>query len=562
MKKYFIKTTAFCIAALLCATMAACGRHGDDSGRHDIKIDESMAQLYVYNFGGGYGSAWLDAAKARFESEHSGDEFTDGAGKKKKGVQIVYINQKTYDLDTRLKANQEEIYFGESVNYYMLKNMGALGDITEAVTSPLTEYGENKSIEDKMTDEQKNYLKIDGRYYAVPHYSGFTGLIYNVDLFDEQCWYFAKEKSGKNLEDNFIADINEERSTGPDGVYGTFDDGLPATYDEFFTLCDYIKQNATPVIWNGLARGDYFAAFAVDLATDFEGVEQMMLNYTLSGTADSLLNDKSERETLEINDDNGYELARQEGILRSLEFCEKLIKDENYRQEGAFKGSYSHIMAQADFLNAGHDGYTPDAAMLLDGVWWEMEAADMFDTMVRETGNENFDKHHRRFGFMPLPKANEAKVREAAAAPADGKYCIYDHMDSLCFLKSNTEEWKKPLALDFIRFVNTDRSLCEFTAITDTLKALNYTMSEEDMAKLTYYGKSLMQYKNAARVIYPHSVNPKYLNNFTFFGYIDSYSALLDGSECKYFTTAFHEQNTTAEEYFKGIRAYRRRRWN
>lgn len=100
----------------------------------------------------------------------------------------------------------------------------------------------------------------DGKthYYAIPHYSAYTGIIYDIDLFDENLYYFAKTPTGSALEELFVADNTVARSAGPDGVEGTDDDGLPATYDEFFKLCEYIKQGAaTPLVWTGANYKDY-----------------------------------------------------------------------------------------------------------------------------------------------------------------------------------------------------------------------------------------------------------------------------------------------------------------
>ena len=42
------------------------------------KIDETRTQLYVYNHFGGYGSDWINAAKARYEELHKNDVYEEG----------------------------------------------------------------------------------------------------------------------------------------------------------------------------------------------------------------------------------------------------------------------------------------------------------------------------------------------------------------------------------------------------------------------------------------------------------------------------------------------------
>ena len=100
-----------------------------------------------------------------------------------------------------------------------------------------------------MFADQKSYLgrTVNGqtRYYAYPHYFTSFGITYNVELFDKKGYYFAEGYNPNgSLEDMFIGsegvEYGYEKTAGPDCESGTYDDGLPTTYDEFFLLCDYI----------------------------------------------------------------------------------------------------------------------------------------------------------------------------------------------------------------------------------------------------------------------------------------------------------------------------------
>ena len=111
-------------------------------------------------------------------------------------------------------------------------------DITEAVTEPLTEYGEQGSIEDKMTTQQQNWFKVNGSYYAIPHYEGYYGMFYDVDTFDERNLFMTDSGTFTNY---------SGRGKGVDGVAGTYDDGLPATYEEFL-------EEKQKIIESGVSR--------------------------------------------------------------------------------------------------------------------------------------------------------------------------------------------------------------------------------------------------------------------------------------------------------------------
>lgn len=549
---------------LVCLVAAGC----DPDTTGDEKIDPTKTQLYVYNFYGGYGSDWLSAAKKRFEEKHKDDENWEEG---KKGVQVIINNQKTSmgDVSSQILSNRDEVYFSEFSYYYTLKGMGVLGDITDVVTEKLTSYGEDRSIEEKLSDEQRDYYGVkegsETKYYALPHYAGYSGLIYNVELFDEEGYYFAKTPEGTSRDGKFVNEFNTEKSAGPDGVFDTFDDGLPATYEEFFILCDYIKDGGTtPVIWNGDDHIHYLNNLAQALQADYEGVDQSMLNYKLNGSATTLATvsngSVSINASTTFSESGAHILASQAGKYYGLSFLEKLIKNDKYHNALAFNTAYSHMNAQEDFIYAGHDGQTKPAAMLCDGVWWEMEAAESFKNMVDEKG-DGFSKYNRKFAFMPLPRATQAKVDEAAAAEENARYTLYDGIYSLCFMKANVEEWKKPLALDFIQFCNTDESLVEFTTVTNTVKALNYTLNEDEKRQLTNFGRSLVELKEASQIVYPFSTNTLYANNQSFFMTHSQFYSNVSGKEYQWPSLAMHEDNVTAEQYFNGMTKYYKDHW-
>lgn len=561
------KITACILTAMLCCSAAsACGTEGNEGTE---KIDNTRTQIYVYNFYGGFGSDWLSEAKKRFEELHKDDE---GWEEGKKGVQVMLNNKKEslMSISSQILGNRDEVYFTEYAYYYTLKAEGVLGDITDVVTGSLSDYGENGTILNKYSDEQKNYYGIeesDGtHYYALPHYSGYSGLIYNKDLFDSEGYYFAKTPSDSTRYGVFVDPYNTEKSAGPDGEYGTEDDGLPATYDEFFLLCDYIKDGGTtPVIWNGFDYKNYLNNLVQALAADYEGVDQSMMNYTFRGTPQNLVKSVDNGVAVtgageELTDANGWQLKKQAGNYYALSFLEKLMNNDAYHNTLAFNSSFSHMNAQEDFLYAGNDGQTRPIAMLCDGIWWEAEAKDTFKALTDSKGDK-FSKYNRHFGFMPLPHATAQKAEQTAGKPNDEKFTLYDGIYSLCFMKANVAEWKQPLVKDFIRFMYTDASLKEFTKITNTVKALNYTLSEADKAELTPFGRSLVELKDKSRIVYPFSNNSLYVNNQSFFATSQQYRSQIGSNTYEWCSEAIHEKKISAKDYFNGMETYYKDKW-
>ncbi len=562
MKKTLKKVLASVLAVMMCFSLFV-GCAPTDPGNEE-QIDVTRSQLYVFNFNGGYGSAWLEQAKLRYEELHKDDVYEPG----KKGIQ-VYINaQKTgvEALSSSIVDGRDEVFFTEYAYYYTLKNRGVLGDMTAAVTADLGAYGDpaGTTIESKLTAEQKNYYGVveeDGtHYYGIPHYAGYGGLMYNVDMFEQNKYYFTANPLSDDLADQFIYTADEERSAGPDGQTGTYDDGLPATYEQFWQLCEWIAQaGKTPVMWNGANNADYLNYLNRSLAVDYEGLDQMMINYTLEGTAETLgtINQNGEfvfdaQDTV-INNETGKELTRQAGKYHAIKFMEKLIKYSGgkYHNSNGFNTAFSHMDAQDDFIYAAFDGATKEAAMLVEGIWWQSEATQTFEDMTVSYGQEA-SKKNRNFAIMPLPKATADKVGEGVT--------LYDHIYSMTFIKPGMTGWKQEVALDFIKFLHTDSELVKFTQVTDTPKALTYTMSATEKQSLTSFGRSVVEMKERADIVYPYSTNATYINNQSFFA--DMFMSNVAGLDVQYAAKAFGESDViTAEDYFKGLYTYRDRNW-
>lgn len=571
MKKRLLATLAIALCAIFMFPLSACNQSDDPDSE---KVDPNRTQLYVCNYDGGYGTDWLYAVKKRFEEAYRDVSYE----KDKMGVQII-VNKdrrKANVLASQILDDKYEVYFTEEAYYYTLLNENhALGDITDAVTADLGAYGDTagKTILDKLSDEQLEYYGVDGsdgkkHFYGVPHYAGNMQIAYNVELFEEKGFYFKKgaDISGP-AEECFVAPkstaASEARSVGPDGREGTYDDGLPATYEEFYLLCDFIKQNScTPLLWSGEVYQYYLTGLMRMLASDFEGLQQMSLNYTLDGEAKTLGTIQNgqfvrDAQTTVIGDTNRHEIARQEGKYRALQFMQTITEQTNGVNKYAHAKSYNPVFlnkdAQTEYLFAGKDGVTGDIAMLVDGIWWQNEASATFERMVNAYGDE-YSSMHRKFATMPLPKASYGKVNEVKNS--DKTMTIYDQMLSLCFMKANVADWKKPLAYEFIKFVNSDASLVEFTQITNTPKALQYTMTEEQKAKMTPYGRSVMSQREHADIVYPYSNKTAFINNQASFGSL--FYSKINSTTNNYAPELLKDKRATAETWFSGMYEYQK----
>ena len=477
-------------------------------------------KLKVYSFTGGYGREWLDNLNSRYKAEKAGKEFTI-AGTTYDGIEIEVTTGKETMSSLSSSGAHYDVWFQEQVQYYNLVDADRnFADMTDVMTSE-NPYEPNKTLESKLTPEQKNFYKVNGeKYYGIPHYAGYVGLVYNKKYFADYGWYLKKGYSASNLENNpercFTADLND-RTNGPDGKAGSEDDGLPTTYAEFYALCEYIASMDFPAMtWSGKHRQGYLHWFLQSMTANYEGLEQMSLNFSFDGTAKNLIDVDANGNVTELDDlkinasENGYMLAKQAGKYYALDFLEELVDN---------RGTWLHADAMdinCEQTTAQNNFVTGNAAMLVEGCWWEMEADGTFDKMAQSGGDTALTKDD--FAWMPLPAATQAKANERAALAAAGKnpYTMIDTHNSLAFIGKDVSSEVYALAKDFIQFAYTDESLAEFSIITDTTKAVQYTMDATQKAKMSGFGRSLATMQENSDIVYSFSKETFYQANEAF----------------------------------------------
>lgn len=526
----------------------------------DEDADVAKTQLFVGNFDGGYGTEWLKKAIARFEDKYKEVSFEEG----KKGVQVMVNTSRSYVgqiLKDEIGGLKQDVFFTESVYYYDFVNQDLLLDITDVVEEPLSyefidgvvnTVTETKSIEDKMRDGHKNFLKTpEEKYFGLPFYEANYGFIYDVDLFDNELLYFAAEGTGNR--NGFVTDLDAPRSAGPDGdIETTYDNGLPATYEEFFRLADYmVRKNIVPITWAGNVQ-TYVSSLLTALWADFEGQEQMMLNYNFNGTATNIVDSFDGQgnpvtKSLEITIENGYETyGRQLGRFHALNFLEQLLNNRTYYNGSlTFSPAQTHRDAQDSFLSGKYLSNKETVGILIDGTWWQHESGNVFKALEKAYGSDASEKN-RKFAIMPIPKVDSDHL---------GRFSIYEANFPMSFINAKVEKWKQPLAKAFLQFVHTDESLIEFTKITNTFKSFEYELDEDDLNDLTHWGRSLYHLHTTAEYITPYAYNELYLKNIsTYANEVDIWATLVNGNTPYNIpTSAMFNNNVTARQYFDGL---------
>ena len=547
-----------------------------------VKVDETKSQLYVQNCANGYGSEWLNQTIAAFEDWAKDKHFAEG----KTGVQVHSENNSDSgaSLLNKMADAAIQVYFSEEAYYYNFVSKKLVKNINEEVTKPLTEFGESRSILDKLkaasgTQYTESLTGTDGNYYGLPWWAGIRGFNYDVDLFDDNNLFIAKggcpseyNRTNKNCDAALTGKFSEykwtnydgERSAGPDGKYGTYDDGLPATYNEFFALCDrMVDEGIVPLIWTG--EHQYIDHASRNLHADYEGADNYEHILSLSGNVKDIVDLESVKGNLDgtvdfdsvkylggengvdITYDNGYLMQRQVGKLYALDFAKRLMSHtEYYDERRCTSATFSHLDAQSYYLYSKYDSDKTPIGIIYDGSWWMNEASDTFDTM-QEAAYEKSGRYERRLGFMPYPKATDEKVGETSV--------VVSQSDAYCFINNNIkDEETLAVAKSFYRFCHTDQALKIFNGVTGGIRPFDFEYEKEEYDKLDNYAKSTYHILSNFDVIYPLRYNELFIMNQSYFTarYIDFYSTV-NNSYRAYKTL---KDNVTVKEYFEGIADY------
>ena len=535
-------------AIMMCAPLCACTPQNDGE-----EIDPNRTQLYIGIYEGGWGREWIDEMKKGFEAIYP-------------EVQLMIEGKKEEFTNDNLKASIEsgqfDMYFSTASPSDFVANESVnnkLMDITEAVTTPLTEYGETRSIEDKMDPFMQSYMKASnssGKYYTIPMYTSFYNIVYDVDLFenDRKPLYFAEDGTFTSGKTDSGA---KAKSVGQDGVAGTYDDGLPVTWDDFKRLLSkMVEYNICPFVWGSdvsAYRADYFTT----VWANYEGEENFKLNFTFDGIDTSQAGtdtDESGRTGLRITEQNGYELQKQPGKRYALEMAKYIINNNLYHGE-SFYGSFDYLAAQNAFLYSKYRESEGGQriAMLIEGGWWENEAKATIEEMTTKYGDEYAN---RRFGIMTVPRFEGGSTQKTL-------YSVTGNSVVLIRKNAKQPDW----AIKFLRYTTTDENLRLYTRMTGSTRAYDYDLTKEDLEQMSYYKCSLWDIFSNENTgpVYAYGPSKLALNNQSYFRSTWNWNAVTSaGRQLNEPLTVFEQygDQVSVDDYLTALYDYHKNNWN
>ncbi len=535
------------------------------------EISEDKTQLYVGIYNGGVGKDWLTALKKEYEELKANESFEEG----KKGVQIVINtgkdNYQSATLMNTVDNRDEDMFILDGLGYNeWLKEENwdgdrcLLEDVTDIVTGTNNPYTEGKgyTVEQILNPTLKDYLNKNGHYYALPYYDGEHQMTYDVDLFTE-CGFFIKSVDAQGnitawtepcekIVDKQTGDITFKdydtkcvKWVGRDGIAGTFDDGLPDTYSQFFKLLDKIShykrpgesKTVTPFTWSGDNWDTYLRIMLNAFVAQYEGAEVYAKNFNTALDGDGtefndivdldasfkltknskgeITNATSNRtigtfkasdlttysETIKwgektLDGGRNYDgnfnplMSQRAGVYYAICFAYDLINYVAGTKTGkvfdtkAVSGSDTHMAAQARYVYSDYN--SEPIAMLIDGNWWENEAGGSFQEMAENAGPQ-YGRYKRNFAYMPVPNPDDKAGNPTVLTPFSGQSAI--------FIKSSATQ--KELARDFFAFIHTKESMATMTSVSGVMRPFDYEITGEKYDAMSKYSKSLYALKQA-----------------------------------------------------------------
>ncbi|MGI6713592.1 MAG: hypothetical protein ACOX3K_00810 [Bacilli bacterium] len=551
------------LTKIILPALLALGSLAGCTGRK-IEVDKTKSQVYVATFDGGFGDEYLESLKRRFEEEFNDVSYEEG----KMGVELIYTKERNLiNLDS-YKSTIHDVIITEQTTYFNYVEAGDMLDITDIVKETLTEYGETRSIEDKIYNSSKNYLNIDGRYYALPYYGGGYGITYDRDFFSKNRLYFAGDAANeyrsafdmdgaKKVFDFVRDDAGVDLCAGPNGIHGDYDDGLPQTIEQFAALAAQMAElGISPITMSGKNSG-YIRNFLTALATNLTPRNEADLLFTLDGTSCNLIQDIANDGTITymaetvITEENKNLTHRHSARYHALTVYEYLFKNNLFHSK---INTSSHLEAQHHFINGTYkDRISVDdpIGFLIDGTWWENESAPYFVEMAERMGSDDAHRLNRNFALMPFPKLKDDQIGQ--------KNIMFDPLVSLAFAINRPETHKQRMSKDLLRFMFSDASLSDFSRVTGTYINAAYDVNEKDLEELSPYTKSILQLKNDSEILFPLGSTQTYKDSQP--AYLQStfgWESNVDGM--RYSTPdVFFKSKTVRSEihnsiwYFKGI---------
>lgn len=550
------------VAGLACG-VAACG-----TTTIVEDIDTNKVQLYIASYNGGGGYKWLDDptddtaddAESRFEAKYANTQFGD-----KTGVQVIVESSKAFSaskVKDSLATSSYDMYFAPA-DYYMHVAQEEFLDITDMVTevNPI----DNKSIASKLDEEKQSVLKVKEKYYALPYYQTTQGITYDADLFNENRLYFSNQVDTADAKypgtNAFVITPDATNlSCGPDAVFGTYDDGLPSSYHEFYKLMDrMISLSIIPFAFNGHGNAEYTNMLMSALSANMAGIDAIKAHATFNTNGKTIevvtgFNGNAPIiEDVAITEENAYLLKSTAGMYYASEFAQKIFSNTQYYDTKSASTGSTNLVAMERYVKSGKDGSTP-IGMLIEGSYWynEAEAEGIMDR-ARKLG----DLKNMKVMALPHQYAGTVTPKAEGEAPVSQ---ILTSGGTYAFIAADIQSERLEAAKLFLQFCYSDEELVKAELSNNGIGRSLYYDTSSIQEQLSGYAKSVNVMRTQAvengTLCDNTSQHPISLRASTYFSRVQNggyWTVTVNGAEYTTPCTAFRDGKATAVAYFQAL---------
>lgn len=512
----------------------------------------NKTKIYVELKSGGTGIQWLKDAGERF-ADYVGDKSYE---KGKKGVVVLpspVDNPSLKNAETSGTAIYDLMSVASIENEVRAGNVLCIDDVMTDKSD--TRNGQPISPSDKISKDQRSRYMYDGHYYGGPTCEYYPSISYDRNLFDKYHLYLVRpEVSSDDSYEGLIQEYKSEilcqkyyflpndnnkndnlKSCGPDGEYGTDDDGLPSSLYELIALCEYMKSKTiSPFNFTGGYK--YYSNFLLSaIYTALQGYDNARGNYTFKGETEIVVGfeddylfpgvDKKNNplssakkpitKVVTLSEENGYYSTWELTKYYAEAFMNLCIEQSWFGPSVTNNDDQKSAMYKFVFSDNGNNA---KIAMHIDGSYWYNEATEG-DNYFEQWQSSNYLNQfaERDVRPMPLPVNVSESVEEGEGKPQ----ALLEMNYGMFVLNKNLEsnQGLQQASKDFLKFLYTDAELSAYTAGTSIVRSMNYSLTSEDESKISSYGKYLLKLRNQKgnKVVYFVGDNATFKSNVATF---------------------------------------------
>lgn len=502
-KKWFALVSIVALCLISCVSLAACNK----------KIDTQYTIVIEPFSGSGFGYQWIkDLANEWSQQNGTYKIIVKENSTALSGTQLDQIASNNTNTD---------VYFGAEPSYSSGFYKGYFEDLSDLLAVSPDNNG--VTIQDKIIDFE-TWQKVAGKLsydsttdsfttsgcYMLPYSVTMVGMVYDHDLWVEKNYVnfaennaevkaqldaqgIAYQVSGKRLV--FVSSTGTTNysqgdyilTAGKDGKYGTYDDGQPQTMDEFVTLLNRIvAANGKGFIYSSMQ--EYASSLTLSYLVQYAGLNAYSALSTFNSNGNEIA--LADGTSVAIDWTNGYLAYSLNGIADAVKFTNDYFGPSS---KYCTRGNYVSD-AQDKFINGGLGNSTYNA-MIVEGNWFEFEAAESLKSAGKQQAGKGYGQVDYRYLLMP-------DIDGQKGIDGNGHGSVFAAPETGAIVVRKQQYPEKLAAIkDFLAYTLTDKALSETTAKTGLIRGYKYSLTDAQLANMTPFQRTSYQiYQDTANV--------------------------------------------------------------